>query len=216
MAYPFVTPVPWALGRYDSYTLYPDGSLVGTIHPPGLAFEANDNKDLPPMDNLLFLSSRNQKCSGSWFVCASLPRPYKYMSNDVNFLCELILLMGATSKTYTLHTPEIHFYYYSLRKDLSPRAITKAFDECSSSSCFISRIFDMTIQIQCAPHKKMHIQYLNQIYGQTYPSWKVIPSLVTVSGKRYYQCRQGHSIKLSHNPEWSRLKKPRMRPGKVE
>ena len=37
----------------------------------------------------------------------------------------------------------------------------------------------------------MHIQYLNQIYGQTYPSWKVIPSLVTVSGKNYYQCRQG-------------------------
>ena len=68
MAYPFVTPVPWALGRYDSYTLYPDGSLVGTIHPPGLAFEVNDNQDLLPMDNLLFLSSRNQKCSGAWFV----------------------------------------------------------------------------------------------------------------------------------------------------
>ena len=149
----------------------------------------NDNQHFSDMDNLLFLSSCNQKCSGAWFVCASLPRPYKYMSNDVNFLCELILLMGATSKTYTLHTPEIHFYHYSLRKDLSPKAITKAFDECSSSSGFISRIFDMTIW--SAPHKKMHIRYLNQIYGQTYPSWKVIPSLVTVSGKHYYQCRQG-------------------------
>jgi len=111
------------------------------------------------------------------------------MSKDANFLCELILLMGVKSKTYTLHTPEIHFYYYSLRKDLLPRAITKAFDECSSSSGCISRIFDMTIQ--SAPHKKMHIRYLNQIYGQTYPSWKVILSLVTVSGKHYYQCRQG-------------------------
>jgi hypothetical protein len=39
MAYPIVTPVSWALGRYDSYTLHPDGTLVGTIHPPGLAFE---------------------------------------------------------------------------------------------------------------------------------------------------------------------------------
>jgi hypothetical protein len=27
------------------------------------------------------------------------------------FLCELILLMGVTSKTYMLHTPEIHFYH---------------------------------------------------------------------------------------------------------
>jgi hypothetical protein len=167
MVYPIVTPVPWALGRYDSYTLYPDGTLVGTIHPPGLAFQQIDNQHLSDMDNLFFLS-------GSWFVCASLPRPYKYMSKDANFLCELILLIGVKSKTYTLHTPEIHFYYYSLRKYLLPRAITKAFNECSSSSGFISRIFDMTIQ--SAPHKKMHIRYLNQIYGQTYPSWKVIQS----------------------------------------
>ena len=155
MVYPIVTPVAWALGRYDSYTLYPDGTLVGTIHPPELAFEHIDNQHFSDMDNLLFLSSRNQKCSGAWFVCASLPCSYKYMTNNANFLCELILLMGVTSNTYTLHTPEIHFYYYSLRKDLSPRAITKAFDECPSSSGFISRIFDMTIR--SAPHKKMHI-----------------------------------------------------------
>ena len=114
MVYPIVTPVTWALGRYDSYTLYPDGTLVGTIHPPELAFKQIDNQHFSDMDNLLFLSSRNQKCSGSWFVCASLPRPYKYMSKDANFLCELILLMGVTSNTYTLHTPEIHFYYYSI------------------------------------------------------------------------------------------------------
>ena len=54
MVYPIVTPVPWALGRYDSYTLYPDGTLVGTIHPPGLAFEQIDNQHLSDMDNLLF------------------------------------------------------------------------------------------------------------------------------------------------------------------
>ncbi len=161
--YPIVTPVPWALGRYDSYTLYPNGTLVGTIHPPGLAFKKIDNQHFSDMDSLLFLSSRNQKCFGAWFVCASLPRPYKYMSKDANFLCELILLMGLTSKTYMLHTPEIHFYYYALQNDLSPRAITKAFDECSSTSGCISRIFDMTIR--SAPHKKMHIGYLNQIYG---------------------------------------------------
>ncbi len=161
MVYPIVTPVAWALGRYDSYTLYLNGTLVGTIHPPGLAFEHIDTQHFSDMDNLLFLSSRNQKCSGAWFVCASLPCSYKYMTNNANFLCELILLMGVTPNTYTLHTPEIHLYYYSLQKDLSPRAITKAFDECPSSSGFISRIFDMTIR--SAPHKKMHIRYLNQI-----------------------------------------------------
>ena len=111
------------------------------------------------------------------------------MTTQPNFLCELILLMGARSNTSTLHKPDIKLYYYSLRKDLSPRAIIDAFDECTSSYCFITRIFDSALQM--ASHKNMHIQYLNQIYGRTYPSWKVIPSLVTVSGKRYYQCRQG-------------------------
>jgi len=94
MVYPIVTPVSWALGRYDSYTLYPNGSLVGTIHSPGLAFKQIANQHFSDMDNLLFLASRNQKCSGAWFVCASLPRPYKYMTNDAHFLCELILLIG--------------------------------------------------------------------------------------------------------------------------
>ncbi len=141
------------------------------------------------MDNLLFLSSRNQKCSGAGFVCASLPRPYQHMTNKPNFFCKLILLMGASSNTSSLHNPEIHFYYYSLQKDLSSRAITEAFDECSKSTDFIRRIFDMNLQ--SAQHKKMHIRYLNQIYGKTFPSWMVIPSLVTVAGKRYHQCRKG-------------------------
>jgi len=53
MVYPIVTPVPWALGRYDSYTLYPNGTLVGTIHPPGLVFKQIDNQHFSDMDNLL-------------------------------------------------------------------------------------------------------------------------------------------------------------------
>ncbi len=94
MAYPIVTPVHWAVGRYDSYTLYPDGSLVGTIHPPGCVYQVNGNPNLSAMDNLLFLSSRNQICAGAWFVCAPLPRPYKYMMSERNFLCELIFAHG--------------------------------------------------------------------------------------------------------------------------
>ena len=188
--YPFVSPVHWARGRYDSYTLYPDGALVGTIHPPGLAYELKGNQDLlPPTDNLVFLSSRNQKCSGGGFICASLPRAFKYMTSKPNFPCELILLMGVRSNTSTLHNPDIKLYYYSLRKDLSRRAIMDAFDECPNSTSFISRIFDLSIQV--APHNKMHIRYLNQIYGPSYPTWKVLPSLVTVGGKRYHQCRPG-------------------------
>ena len=114
MAFPIVTPVHWAVGRYDSYTLYPDGSLVGTIHPPGCAFQVNGNPNLSAMDNLLFLSSCNQRCAGAWFVCASLPRPYKYMTSEQNFLCELILLMGARSSMSSLHDPQINIYFYSV------------------------------------------------------------------------------------------------------
>jgi hypothetical protein len=106
--------------------------------------------------------------------------------------------MGARSKTSTLHKPDIKLYYYSLRKDLSPRAIIDAFDECTTSYGFITRIFDSSLQM--ASHKNMHIRYLNQIYGRTYPSWKVIPSIVTVSGKRYYQCRQGPDQWLIKTP----------------
>jgi hypothetical protein len=94
MVYPIVTPVTWALGRYDSYTLYPDGTLVGTIHPPGLAFEHIDNQHFSDMDNLLFYHHTTKKCYRAWFVCASLPRSYKYMTNNAHFLCELILLIG--------------------------------------------------------------------------------------------------------------------------
>ena len=65
MAYPIVTCVDWSLGRYDAYTLYPDGKLVEMIHPPGFAFEVNASQGLSAIDNLLFLSSRNQRCTGS-------------------------------------------------------------------------------------------------------------------------------------------------------
>jgi hypothetical protein len=64
-----------------------------------------------------------------------------------------------------------------------------AFDECPNSTSFILRTFDSSLQM--APHTKMHIRYLNQIYGQAYPTWEVLPSLVTVAGKRYHQCRPG-------------------------
>jgi hypothetical protein len=157
MAYPIVTPFHWSVGRYVSYTLYPDGNLAGTIHPPGFAFDVNETQCLSAMDNLLFLSSRNQSCTGSWFVWASFPCPYKCIKSNHNFICELILLMGAKSTPFSLHDPQIHLYFYSVQRDLSLTAITEAFQECSGSSDFICRIFDHTLQ--CSKYKSMHIQY---------------------------------------------------------
>ena len=63
MSYPSITPASWSQGIYDSYILHPDGTLVGTIHPPGLAFECVSKgvcEDISS-DHILFLSSRNQK-----------------------------------------------------------------------------------------------------------------------------------------------------------
>ena len=45
-------------------------------------------------------------------------------------------------------------------------------------------------------HKTMHNRYLNQIYGRTFPSWKITPSIVKISGECYYQCRQGPNLWL--------------------
>ena len=199
MSYPVLTPASWSRGRYESYVLHPDGTLVGTVHPPGLAFELVSNREEIPSDHILFLSSRNQKCSGKWFICANLLQPYRGMATGSRFLCELILLMGATSNTSTLLQPDIILHYYSLRNDLSPTAFLQAFRECPRSSSFVSNLFDMNLKSTC--YSKMHIWYLNQIFGPTISSWRAaIPSLAPVNGKQFYQCREGPdqwSIKLS-------------------
>ena len=118
MSYPVLTPASWSRGRYESYVLHPNGTLVGTVHPPGLAFELVSNREEIPSDHILFLSSRNQKCSGKWFICANLLQPYRGMATGSRFLCELILLMGATSNTSTLLQPDIILHYWVLLKSI--------------------------------------------------------------------------------------------------
>ena len=54
---PILTPVSWAKGKYDSYSLHPNGKLVGMINPPGLAYCVNKDPRLTVEDNNLFLSS---------------------------------------------------------------------------------------------------------------------------------------------------------------
>ena len=199
MSYPVLTPASWSKGRYESYVLHPDGTLVGTVNPSGLAFELVSNRNEIPSDCILFLSSRNQKCSGKWFICANLLQPYRGMATGSRFLCELILLMGATSNTSTLLKPHIILHYYSLRNDLSPTAVLQAFRDCPRSSSFVSNLFDMNLKSAC--YSNMHIRYLNQIFGPTISSWRAaIPSLAPVFGKQFYQCREGPdqwSLKLS-------------------
>ena len=181
-----LTPASWARGRYESYLLHPDGTLVGTVHPSGLAFECVCNGEEIPTDHILFLSSHNQKCWGKWFICANLLQPCRTIATGSRFPCQLILLLGATSNTSTLLQPKIILHYYSLRKDLSSTAVLQAF----KSSSFVSNIFDMNLKSAC--YSNMHIRYLNQIFGPTISSWNATkPSLAPVSGKQFYQCREG-------------------------
>jgi hypothetical protein len=74
---PILTPVSWAKGKYVSFCLHLNGTLVGTINPPGLAYHVNKDPRLPVDNNMLFLSSQNQRCKGKWFVSAMLERQYK-------------------------------------------------------------------------------------------------------------------------------------------
>jgi hypothetical protein len=77
MVAPILTEVAWFKGKYDSYVLYPNGLLIGTVHPPGFAWLANNNSNQSTIpDDMKFISSRNQLCRGRWFVAALLPRPF--------------------------------------------------------------------------------------------------------------------------------------------
>ena len=72
-AAPIFTEVAWSKGKYDSYVLKPDGSMIGNLHPPGLAWMVNTNdNNMTIPDDMSFISSRNQCCRGRWFVAALL------------------------------------------------------------------------------------------------------------------------------------------------
>ena len=190
--HPTLSEVKWSKGKYDSYYLQQDGFFFGTVHPPGYAYEVNYTPDPIPNNNLVFISSRNQQQSrGAFFICASLPRPYKRIKPSTKeFECDLILLLGAKSVSTSLFHPKILLYYYSLRKGLSPTAITDAFNNHTDPSDFIRCIFDTTT-LKYKPHKSMHIRYLNQIHGRTLSLWNIEHNTAPVDGKLYYQCSRG-------------------------
>ncbi len=73
MVAPILTEAAWSKGKYDSYVLYPNGLLIGTVHPQGFAWLVNNdyNQSTIP-DDMTFISSRNQLCRGRWFVATLL------------------------------------------------------------------------------------------------------------------------------------------------
>ena len=185
-----LTQVPWSKGRYDSYTLHSDGSLVGTIHPPGFAWlvTEQDNNNLST-DNMIFLSSRNQLCKGSWFIAALLPTKFNAMKTGIEFSSRLVLVMGAKVTAKTLLQRKVSIYYYKMRPNLSVGAMTDLFNSSPSITTFISTLFEPCLTI--GSESTTHLRYLNQIAGRTLPSWKLLPSIAEVDGLKYHQVRSG-------------------------
>jgi hypothetical protein len=83
---PILTEVAWSKGKYDSYVLYPNGSLIGTVHPSGFAWLVNNNSNQSTIpDDMKFISSRNQICCGRWFVATLLPCPFWCLKTGSSF-----------------------------------------------------------------------------------------------------------------------------------
>jgi hypothetical protein len=70
---PILTPVSWAKGKYNSYPPHPNGTLIGLINPPGLAYHVNKDPRLTVDDNILFLCPeiRDVKANGSYQQCSN-------------------------------------------------------------------------------------------------------------------------------------------------
>ena len=181
-----LTQVPWSKGRYDSYTLHSDGSLEGTIHPPGFAWLVTKDNNLTDM---IFLSSRNQLCKGSWFIAALLPTKFNSMKTGTEFSCRLVLVMGAKVTSKSLLQRKISIYYYKMRPNLSVGETTDLFNSSPSITTFISTLFEPCLTVGC--ESTTHLRYLNQIAGPTLPSWKLLPSIAEVDGLKYHQVRSG-------------------------
>ena len=47
------------------------------------------------------------------------------------------------------------------------------------------------MSLKSASYMNMHLRYLNQIHGPSMSSWRTVPSVVSISGRHFYQCRRG-------------------------
>jgi len=188
-AAPTLTPVAWSKGRYDSYVLRPDGSMIGTVHPPGLAWQVN-NDELAIPDEMTFISSRNQLCRGRWFVAALLPCPFRRMQTG-SFSCQLILVMGVKATVgKSLMKRELHIYYYKMRSDLCDSAISDLCRTNPSKKKFITNLFESSLSMG-SEETTLSIRLLNQISGPSLVGWNLSDSTTVVDGVRYHECRLG-------------------------
>ena len=189
-AAPTLTPVAWSKGRYDSYVLQPDGLMIGTVHPPGLAWRVN-NDELTIPDEMIFLSSRNQLCCGRWLVAALLPCPFRCLQTGSSYSCQLILVMGAkVTVGKSLMKREVNIYYYKMRRDLSDSAISDLFRTNPNKKQFVTTLFESSLSVG-SEEITLSIHLLNQISGPSLVGWKLRDCTTEVEGHRYHQCRLG-------------------------
>ncbi len=186
---PILTPVSWAKGKYDSYSLHPNGTLVGSINPPGLAHRVNKDPRLTVDDNILFLLSQNQRCKGKWFISAMLEQQYHSCWSGELFHCHLILVMGGKSLAKSLMDPEITVFYYKFCNNLGQLSISEMINTYRNPEEFICKLFHPTLEQSSG--SKLCIRYPNQISGLTFTCWDLYPSIEIVDGVEYHQCRLG-------------------------
>ena len=65
--------------------------LRGQFTLPGFAWLVTEDNNSTDM---IFLSSRNQLCKGSWFIAALLPTKFNTMKTGIEFSCRLVLVIG--------------------------------------------------------------------------------------------------------------------------
>ncbi len=151
---PILTPVSWAKGKYDTYSHH-------LINPPGLANGINKDHQLTVDDNILFLSSRNQRCKGKWFVSALLEHEYHSYHPGESFHCHLILVMGVKSLAKSLMDPEVTVFYHKLHDDLGQLTIPEMIKSSHNPEHFIRQAFHPLLEQSLA--RKLYRRYLNQI-----------------------------------------------------
>ncbi len=143
MVAPILTEVAWSKGKYDSYVLYPNGWLIGTVHSPGFAWLVNNDSNQSTIpDDTKFILSRNQICCGRWFVAALLPSPFWCLKTGSSYQCQLILVMGAKVTEKLIMNRDVKIYYYKMRGDLSDSAITDLLESNLNPKQFVINLFE--------------------------------------------------------------------------
>ena len=144
MAAPKLVEAEWAKGKFDTYRLCRDGSFVGYMHPPGVAFLADTNPNSQVDVDMVFLSARNQQFRGQYHICAASTVPFASHEPGSTITCELILLLGVSSSN--TRPPRIKFHYYRWKNNLGKHnSLSEAMIACRSPFKFIKAMFDKTI-----------------------------------------------------------------------